>query len=79
LKSRALAANLGAKDGRTRSGDAADRSRPEVEGELYDHDTDEYEWNNMAKGARYADVKKDLIELLPTTNKPELPGEGVNS
>jgi arylsulfatase A-like enzyme len=41
--------------------------------ELYDHDTDEYEWTNLAKDSRYADVKKDLIKLLPTTNKPELP------
>jgi arylsulfatase A-like enzyme len=41
--------------------------------ELYDHDQDEYEWTNLAKDVRYADVKKELIKLLPTTNKPELP------
>lgn len=41
--------------------------------ELYDHDADEYEWSNLAKDAKYADVKKTLMKLLPTTNKPELP------
>jgi arylsulfatase A-like enzyme len=41
--------------------------------ELYDHDRDEYEWTNLAKDARYADVKRDLSKLLPTTNKPGLP------
>jgi arylsulfatase A-like enzyme len=44
--------------------------------ELYDHDTDEYEWTNLANDAKYADVKKELIKLLPTTNKPELPRAG---
>jgi arylsulfatase A-like enzyme len=41
--------------------------------ELYDHDKDEYEWTNLAKDEKYAGVKKDLIKLLPATNKPELP------
>ncbi|MBA4190515.1 MAG: iduronate-2-sulfatase [Planctomycetaceae bacterium] len=41
--------------------------------ELYDHDKDEYEWNNLAKDAQFSDVKKDLARLVPTTNKPELP------
>ena len=41
--------------------------------ELYDHDADQYEWTNLAKDAKFADVKKDLARLLPTTNKPELP------
>jgi arylsulfatase A-like enzyme len=41
--------------------------------ELYDHDQDEYEWTNLAKDVRSAGVKKELIKLLPTTDKPELP------
>jgi arylsulfatase A-like enzyme len=41
--------------------------------ELYDHDADEYEWTNLAKDAKFADVKKELAKLFPTTNKPELP------
>jgi arylsulfatase A-like enzyme len=41
--------------------------------ELYDHSTDEYEWTNLATDPKYADVKKDLAQLLPTENKAELP------
>ncbi|QEL19472.1 sulfatase [Limnoglobus roseus] len=41
--------------------------------ELYDHDADEFEWTNLAKDEKYADVKKELAKFLPTTNKPELP------
>jgi arylsulfatase A-like enzyme len=41
--------------------------------ELYDHEHDEYEWNNLAKDEKLAEVKKELAKLLPTTNKPELP------
>ncbi len=41
--------------------------------ELYDHDADQYEWTNLAKDAKHADAKKELMKLLPTTNKPELP------
>jgi arylsulfatase A-like enzyme len=41
--------------------------------ELYDHDADEYEWTNLAMDAKFAEVKKELRKLLPTTNKPELP------
>jgi arylsulfatase A-like enzyme len=44
--------------------------------ELYNHDTDPYEWTNLARDNTYADVKKELRRLLPTTNKPELPGPG---
>ena len=36
--------------------------------ELYDHDADQYEWINLAGVARFADVKKELAKLLPTTN-----------
>jgi arylsulfatase A-like enzyme len=41
--------------------------------ELYDHDADQYEWTNLARDDKFADVKKDLAKLFPTTNKPELP------
>ncbi|MFM8272386.1 MAG: sulfatase [Gemmata sp.] len=41
--------------------------------ELYDHDADPNEWTNLAKDQRLAGTKKELRELLPTTNKPELP------
>jgi arylsulfatase A-like enzyme len=41
--------------------------------ELYDHDTDELEWNNLANKPKYADVKKELAQWLPTTNVPEIP------
>jgi arylsulfatase A-like enzyme len=41
--------------------------------ELYDHDADEYEWTNLATHERFADVKRELSKLLPTTNRPELP------
>lgn len=41
--------------------------------ELYDHDKDEYEWINLAKDEKYAEAKRELIKLLPTVNKPELP------
>ena len=41
--------------------------------ELYDHGKDEYEWTNLAKDAKYADVKKELMKLLPEKNEPELP------
>ncbi len=41
--------------------------------ELYDHDSDPYEWTNLAGEARLASVKKDLMKFLPTENKPELP------
>jgi arylsulfatase A-like enzyme len=41
--------------------------------ELYDHDADEYEWTNLAKDPKFADVKKGLVKLLPEKNEPELP------
>jgi arylsulfatase A-like enzyme len=36
--------------------------------ELYDHDTDEMEWTNLADSAEYADVKEDLSRWLPEGN-----------
>jgi len=43
--------------------------------ELYDHQKDDLEWTNLANDPKYADVKKQLAEWLPTTNAPEvLPG-----
>jgi arylsulfatase A-like enzyme len=44
--------------------------------ELYDHDADEYEWKNLASDPQFADVKKQLGELLPKTNIAELPRTG---
>jgi arylsulfatase A-like enzyme len=41
--------------------------------ELYDHDKDKYEWTNLAQDAKYAEVKADLVKLLPTRNESELP------
>jgi arylsulfatase A-like enzyme len=41
--------------------------------ELYDHDADPNEWKNLANDEKFADAKKELRKLLPTTNKPELP------
>lgn len=41
--------------------------------ELYDHDKDEYEWTNLAKDEKFADVKKKLMNWLPEKNVPELP------
>ncbi len=38
--------------------------------ELYDHETDVNEWNNLADQARYDDVKQQLAAWLPTTNVP---------
>jgi hypothetical protein len=40
--------------------------------ELYDHEHDQYEWTNLAGDERFTDVKDELKNLLPTTNKPEL-------
>jgi len=40
--------------------------------ELYDHDSDELEWANLAADAKYADVKRDLAKWLPKTEAPEI-------
>jgi len=41
--------------------------------ELYDHDRDELEWNNLANESIYADIKKELSKWLPETNVPDVP------
>jgi arylsulfatase A-like enzyme len=33
--------------------------------ELYDHEKDKWEWNNLVKDPKYADIKKDLARWLP--------------
>ncbi len=40
--------------------------------ELYDHQADPMEWNNLAGDAEYADVKKRFAEWLPPRNVPEV-------
>lgn len=41
--------------------------------ELYDHNADAYERNNLAKDEKFANVKKELAKSLPTMNQPALP------
>jgi len=41
--------------------------------ELYDHDRDELEWNNLANDPKYAGVKKRLAKWLPKLNAPNAP------
>jgi arylsulfatase A-like enzyme len=41
--------------------------------ELYNHDTDPYEWTNIAKDPQYASVKTELARFAPTVNAPERP------
>ncbi len=41
--------------------------------ELYDHDKDELEWTNLASDPKYANIKKDLAQWLPTTNAVDVP------
>jgi len=40
--------------------------------ELYDHDIDALEWNNLAGDPKCAEVKKQLAQWLPTTNVPQV-------
>ncbi|MBN2593195.1 MAG: sulfatase-like hydrolase/transferase [Sedimentisphaerales bacterium] len=40
--------------------------------ELYDHDKDQLEWDNIAGDPKYAEVKKQLAKWLPQTNVPEV-------
>lgn len=41
--------------------------------ELYDHNSDALEWNNLADDPKYAGIKKDLAKWLPKTNAPDAP------
>jgi len=43
--------------------------------ELYDHDADELEWNNLATDPKHAQVKAELAKWLPARNMPEIPGQ----
>ena len=38
--------------------------------ELYDHDADPLEWNNLAPDERFAEVKQRLAASLPATDAP---------
>ncbi len=46
--------------------------------ELYDHEHDEGEWNNLAGVEKYADVKARLRKFLPKVNATPSPGGGRN-
>ena len=41
--------------------------------ELYDHQTDPMEWNNLAQEEEYAAVKARLKALIPTEREPVAP------
>ncbi|MEZ6121632.1 MAG: sulfatase [Planctomycetaceae bacterium] len=41
--------------------------------ELYDHDADPYEWDNLAGRTELADVKQQLAAAFPKVNHPEVP------
>ncbi|MEI6946807.1 sulfatase [Paraflavisolibacter sp. H34] len=41
--------------------------------ELYDHEQDPQEWNNLARDARYASVKAELAAFLPKVDAPNAP------
>jgi arylsulfatase A-like enzyme len=41
--------------------------------ELYDHENDQLEWNNLADKAEYADIKKELSRWIPEVNVPDAP------
>ncbi|MCA9064001.1 MAG: sulfatase [Planctomycetaceae bacterium] len=43
--------------------------------ELYDHDTDPYEWTNVASRSEYASVKAELARWMPSVNNPEVEKE----
>jgi len=43
--------------------------------ELYDHDVDENEWNNLANDSQYAKILKDLSKLLPKNVAPPAPSD----
>ena len=41
--------------------------------ELYNHDSDPYEWTNVAGDVLYTDIKTGLAKHIPEVNAPELP------
>lgn len=41
--------------------------------ELYNHETDDQEWHNLADDIKYTDVKKRLSNWIPETEAPEAP------
>lgn len=41
--------------------------------ELYNEETDPYEWTNLAKDPKYADIKATLLKAAPKENVAELP------
>ena len=41
--------------------------------ELYDHDTDPYEWTNLASDPKFAKVKAEIGQHFPKVNHDELP------
>ena len=42
--------------------------------ELYDHESDEEEWNNLADDPGHEKIKRRLAQWLPKKNKPNAPG-----
>lgn len=42
--------------------------------ELYDHDADPLEWNNLAGEAQHEKIKAELAGWLPKVNAPDAPG-----
>jgi arylsulfatase A-like enzyme len=40
--------------------------------ELYDHEKDALEWDNLAGDPKYAEIKKQFVKWLPKTNVPEV-------
>jgi arylsulfatase A-like enzyme len=45
--------------------------------ELYDHKSDAYEWNNLAKDHAYDAVKQRLAKFLPKQNASDVPEQGA--
>jgi arylsulfatase A-like enzyme len=46
--------------------------------ELYDHEKDSHEWENLAGKAEFSDVKKDLARYLPRVNADDVPKKGAS-
>jgi len=46
--------------------------------ELYDHQSDEMEWTNLAGEPQYDEVKRGLARYLPEVNAPDAPREERN-